>query len=345
MNVAHQVESIKLMRQRNSFRLAVILLLLVLCVLSFLFSVGMGSLKITIPEVIEAIVNKTETTNRQIIWNIRLPRTIVAGLVGICLSLSGGILQGVMKNPLASPSIIGVSSGAGIAATIILVLLPKHYYLIIPCAFLGSLAATLLIYALAWKGGIKPMRMVLAGVAVSSFLSAWINALMVFFPNRVHGVIDFMVGGLAARSWKHFSLLWPYALVGLVLVSILANKLNVLALGDEIATNLGVNVERMRLVLVALASLLAASAVSVVGMLGFVGLIVPHTVRLIIGSDYRYLLPASTIFGATLVMFCDTVARIAMDPIEVPVGIIMAMLGAPFFLYLLKGGLTRDVKS
>lgn len=314
----------------------ILLILFILMIISFLLSVAKGSLDISVTKVLKAIFIETDTINHQIIWNIRVPRTLVAGLVGICLSLSGAILQGIMRNPLASPNIIGVSSGAGLAAFVIFILFPEYYYLVPVGAFIGALAATLLIYMLAWKNGINPMRLVLAGVAVSTLLKAGINTLMTFFPDRVVGVIGFMVGGLSARTWIHFNTLWPYAIIGIVGSLILAKKLNVLMLGDEVATSLGLNVEATRLIFIVLASLLAASAVSVVGLLGFVGLIVPHISRLIIGSDFKYLLPASAILGATTLILCDTLARLLFDPVEIPVGIVMAALGAPFFLYLLR---------
>ena len=332
-------------RKKKEYRLTILLVLFVLCILSLVLSVSFGAFKISLTDVVRAIIHGEETTNRQIIWNVRLPRTLVAGFTGICLSLSGVMLQGVMNNPLASPGIIGVSSGAGLAAVIILVVMPDYYYLVTPFAFIGALGATVLIYFLAWKNGINPMRLILAGVAVSAFLGAGINALLVFYPDRVHGVVWFMVGGLAARTWKHFHILWPYTLGGLCTAFLLTQKLNILMLGDEVATGLGLKVERTRMVLIGLASLLAATAVSVVGLLGFVGLIVPHMTRLIIGSDHKYLIPATAMWGAALLMACDTFARVVMDPVEIPVGIVMAALGAPFFLYLLRGGIKRNVKS
>ena len=339
------MEAQKTIYDRMLYRIMVMAALLVLCVAGFLVSVRVGSLKISIGEVISAIFIENEGVNHQIIWNVRLPRTIVAALVGMCLALSGAILQGIMRNPLADPSIIGVSSGAGVAAITIMIVLSDLYYLITPFAFLGALAATVLIYFLAWKDGIKPMRMILAGVAVSSFLGAWISTLMIFYPEKVQGVIGFMVGGLIARTWKHVDILWPYAVVGFILVNLFAKRLNILMLGDEIAVSLGLRVERTRMIFIAISSLLAASAVSVAGLLGFVGLIVPHITRMLIGSDYRYLFPASALMGAALLMICDIIARMLMDPVEIPVGIIMAMLGAPFFLYLLRGGLQHGVKS
>lgn len=323
-------------KEMHSKKISIILLFAVICVISFLFSVGKGSLNLSPAAVFSALFIEKASVNHQIIWNVRLPRTLIAGLVGTCLSLSGAILQGVMRNPLASPSIIGISSGAGLMAFIILIVFPNYSYLVPAGAFLGALLTTLLIYLLAWKNGIQPMRMILAGVAVSTFLGAGINSLMTFFPERLIGVVDFLIGGLSTRTWLHFHMLWPYATVGILLTFLLPQRLNILMLGDEVASGIGLNVEQTRRIFIAIAALLAGSAVSVVGLLGFVGLIVPHIARLIIGSDYRYLFPATAILGAAVVMLCDTIARLILDPIEIPVGIIMALIGGPFFLYLLR---------
>ncbi len=314
----------------------ILLLLAGFCFFCFLISIGNGSLDISFGQVVQAIFEDKSSLNHKIIWNVRLPRTLVGGLVGICLAMAGAILQGVMRNPLAAPNIIGVSPGAGFTAFLVFILFPEYYYLVPLGAFAGAFGATLLIYLLAWKNGAHPMRLILAGVAVSALLGAGINSLMIFYPEKISGIIGFMVGGLSARTWPHFKVLLPYAGLGIVVTFLLPHKLNILTLGDEIATGLGINVERTRLMFIMLASLLAASAVSVVGLLGFVGLIVPHTARLLIGSDYRFLFPATAILGAAVVMVCDTIARILFDPVEVPVGIIMALLGAPFFLYLLR---------
>jgi iron complex transport system permease protein len=331
--------------RKHSFKITIILLLFIAMIAAFFISVSIGAYKISITDVIRAIFIERDGLNRNIIWKIRVPRTLVAGTVGICLSLSGGILQGVMRNPLASPNIIGVSSGAGLAATITLVLLPNYAYMLTPMAFIGAFVTTIFIYTLSWKDGINPLRMILSGIAISSFISAIINTILIFYPNRVHNTLGFTIGSLAAKTWIHFRLIWPYALLGLILAIIMSKKINILMLGDEIASSLGLKVERTRMLLIIISSLLAASAVSVVGMLGFVGLIVPHITRLIIGSDHRYLFPASAFFGASLIMICDTIARTIIEPAELPVGIIMAVLGAPFFLYLLRGGMMNRVKG
>jgi len=305
--------------------------------LAFIAALRVGSLRLSLGELLEALAGGGPASRRQIIVNVRLPRNVAGALVGMCLSLSGAILQGVMRNPLAAPNLIGVSAGAGLAAMIVLIALPGLTPFLIPGAFLGALAATSLIYALAWRRGVAPTRMILAGVAVSSLLGAFTNALMVFYPDRVSGVVDFLVGGLSGRSWRQVRMLWPYAAGGGIAAFFLAGPLNVLALGDDVAAGLGLRVEATRAALIVVSSLLAAAAVSVAGLLGFVGLIAPHIARLLVGSDNRYLLPASALFGAGLVVSCDAVGRMVMDPVELPVGIVMSALGAPMFLYLLRG--------
>lgn len=307
-----------------------------LAVSGALISIMLGSVKISLPEILTALAGEGAGTHGQILMNIRLPRTLVAALVGIDLALSGAILQAIMKNPLADPHIIGISSGAGLMGIIVMLLFPEHSALITPAAFLGAMGAAMLIYILAWKNGIQPIRIILAGVAVSAFLGAGISALMILYSDRVHSALMWMVGGLSARSWPHVAMLWPYTLVGGILALLSARQLNILQLGDEMAKSLGLRVELTRLLLTAVAALLAASAVSVVGLLGFVGLVVPHMARLIVGSDHRVLLPASAILGAAVLMYSDTVARVAFAPVELPVGILMAALGAPFFLFLLR---------
>lgn len=321
---------------RTKWRITILVIFLFLALLGSFLSLTKGSSIINIKEITDILLNPGNDPRSQIIWNIRMPRTIVGALVGINLSLSGAILQAIMRNPLADPHIIGISSGAGLAGVVIMILFPAMEYLITPVAFIGAMLAAVCIYILAWKNGIKPVRIILAGVAVSAFLGAGISGLMIFYSDRVHGALMWMVGGLAARSWPHVNIILPYAVIGLILALASAAYLNILQLGDEMARGLGVNVEVTRIILTAIAALLAASAVSVVGLLGFVGLVVPHAARLLIGSDYRFLLPASALLGIAIVTLSDTFARVIFAPIELPVGIIMAFLGAPFFLFLLR---------
>lgn len=321
-------------RQRKRFVLLGILAVLV--VVAFFLSMLKGSVAFSPQEVFNALSGQGQGYRSEILWNIRLPRTLVALIVGVELSLSGAILQAIMKNPLADPHIIGISSGAGLAGIFLMLAKPELSAWVTPVAFLGAMSAAAAIYLLAWKHGIRPVRIILAGVAVSAFLGAGISALLIFYSDRVHGALLWMVGGLSAKSWPEVYRLWPYALVGGLLSFLGARSLNLLQLGDSMARGLGLSVERTRLWLTALAALLAASAVSVVGLLGFVGLIVPHAARLLIGSDYRFLLPAAALLGAASLTLSDTFARTAFAPIELPVGVLMAALGAPFFLFLLR---------
>ena len=241
-----------------------------------------------------------------------------------------------MSNPLADPSIIGISSGAGLFGIFILVVLPQYQSLVPFFAFVGAMIAAIIIYSLAWKGGIHPTRIILAGVAVSALFNAGISGTLVFFSDRVHGALTFMNGSLSARSWGEVQMILPYTIVGLLLALLFSRQMNILILGDDVARGLGLNVELTRMGFTALAALLAASAVSAVGLLGFVGLIVPHSIRLLMGNDYKVLFPGSALLGAALVMLSDTFARTIFSPVEIPVGIVMAVLGVPFFLYLLR---------
>ena len=317
-------------------RILLLVLFAALAVFAMLLSTAKGSVDIPLGEVIGILGGAQGGANAQILWNIRLPRTIVAALVGINLSLSGAILQAILRNPLADPHIIGISSGAGLAGIFIMLLVPGAAWLVTPAAFGGAMGAAVLIYILAWKDGIRPTRIILAGVAVSAFLGAGISAMMILYSDRVHSALMWMVGGLSARSWPHVEMLLPYTVCAGLLALFSAQRLNILQLGDDMARGVGLAVERTRIFLTAVAALLAASAVSVVGLLGFVGLIVPHAARLLIGSDYRFLLPAASLLGIAVLTLSDTAARLMFAPLELPVGIIMAVLGAPFFLYLLR---------
>ncbi|WP_277300723.1 FecCD family ABC transporter permease [Veillonella montpellierensis] len=315
----------------------ILIALACMAILALIISMIYGAVEISLSTIIHTIMTDTiRTTEEMVIWNIRLPRNIVAALVGASLAVSGAILQAVMKNPLADPQIVGVSSGAGLAGIIVLILFPSYEYIVPMVAFLGALSASILVYALAWKNGIRPTRIILAGVAVSAFLGSGISALLVFYGDRVQGALLWMVGGLSARSWPQVYVLAPYTVVGLVLACMGAKRLTILSLGDETAKGLGLPVEQTRFIMTAVASLLAAGAVSIAGLIGFVGLIVPHIMRMIIGTDYRFLIPSSACMGAIVLVISDTIGRTIVSPVEIPVGIIMAFFGAPFFLYLLR---------
>lgn len=332
MNEMETDETIK----SKSLKIIIILFFTGFTIFAMVASLTLGSVDISFSTIVHTLLGNVQTTDEMVIWNIRFPRNIVGALVGANLAVSGAILQAVMKNPLADPGIVGVSSGAGLAGVIMLIFMPEASILLTPVAFVGAMLSAAAVYALAWKNGIRPTRIILAGVAVSAFLGSGISALLVFYSDKVQGALLWMVGGLSARSWPQVETLFPYTILGLVLALAGCKALTILSLGDETARGLGVPVERVRFSMTAVAALLAAGAASVAGLIGFVGLVVPHIVRLIIGTDYKYVIPGSAILGAGVLVFCDTLGRVAFSPIEIPAGIIMAFLGAPFFLYLLR---------
>lgn len=307
-----------------------------LLLLSLLYGIGSGSVFISPADIWLTLFGSGDTAHESIIWNLRLPRVLIGLLVGACLAASGALLQGVMRNPLADPGIVGVSAGGGVAAVIALVLFPQFAYLLPGFAFGGALVSSLIIYLLAWDGSSSPVKIVLAGIAVNALLGGVMNGIMVLNSDRIQSVLPWLSGSLSGRSWPHLQFMLPYAAVGLLLVPFAAKTTNLLMLGDQSASSLGQHVERQRFLIVALASLLAGAAVSVAGLVGFVGLIVPHAVRLLIGEDYRYLLPYSIVGGAAIMVVADTAARSWFDPLELPAGILLACIGAPFFLMLLK---------
>ncbi|WP_020618810.1 FecCD family ABC transporter permease [Paenibacillus daejeonensis] len=305
-----------------------------LLVLSMLYGLMYGSVSVPLQEIWPALTGHSNYST--IVFDLRLPRILIGLLVGASLAAAGAILQGVMRNPLADPGIIGVSAGGGLAAVITMVVLPQFSYLLPAAAFLGAFGASLVVYAFAWDKGSAPVRIVLAGVAVNAMLGAVMNGIMVLYSDRVQAVLPWLSGGLNGRSWHHLSFMAPYAIVGLLLALLAIKPANLLLLGDDSAQLLGQKVERQRLLLILLSSLLAGAAVSVAGLVGFVGLVVPHAIRLLLGDDYRYLMPLSMIGGAALVVLADTTARTWFDPVELPVGILLAVIGGPFFLILLR---------
>lgn len=323
---------------KNMKKILAIVILFGLFIATVLFSIGTGSVNMPINEVLRHLFSSEESINRSIIVNIRLPRVLTGILVGASLAVSGAILQAVMQNPLADPGIIGVSSGASLAAIFIMLILPGYSDLVPIAAFLGGILATFIIYILAWDKGIKPMRIILAGVAVNAILGGATSLLSVLNSDKIQGIILWVNGSLSGRNWLDLKSVYIYIIFGLALSFFCIRPANILLLGDEKATNLGLNTNRTRILLSILAAFLAGISTSIVGIIGFIGLVIPHISRFIIGSDYKYLLPFSMVGGATLLVIADTFARTIAKPIELPVGTLMAVVGGPFFLYLLRKG-------
>ena len=316
--------------------ITVIVVLFALSIAAIVVCVGIGTIEFTPREVIRAIFTDDGSPSRLIVWNLRLPRILTGGLVGICLALSGCVLQGVMRNNLASPSTIGVTGGASFVGYLTLVAFPAYSYLLPVGSIAGAFVTTMLIYALAYQKGVSPVRMILSGMAVSALFGAFNDIIKTLFAESLGNASGFLVGGLNGCGWGSFRMILPYALAGMVVCLFLPSKMNILMLGDETANSLGLRTELFRFILIAVSSLLSGAAIAAGGMLSFVGLIVPHIARILVGSDYRYLFPASTLLGFSLIVICDTIGRVIMPPGEVPVSIIISFIGAPFFLVLLR---------
>jgi len=324
------------MEKRSLRRKYICIVTPILLISVMFYGLTYGPVSISLSEIWHVFFQNGESVHQTIIIDVRLPRIVIGALVGGCLAASGALLQGIMKNPLADPGIIGVSSGAGLAAIITMVLLPQYGYLLPIAAFLGALITSLVIYLLAWDKSTSPVKIILAGVAINALLGAVMNGIMVVYSDRVQSVLPWLAGGLTGKGWYHLNFMAPYAIISLMLSFFAIRPANLLLLGDDTAKLLGQKVEVQRFLLIILASLLAGVAVSVAGLIGFVGLVVPHIIRILVGDDYTFVLPISIVGGAALVVFADTIARSWFDPIELPVGILLACLGAPFFLILLR---------
>lgn len=322
---------------RNPFLITLLILLVMLIV-----SLAVGSVFIPPGELWQVIRGTSSSdTFRTILWNIRLPRTVLIALVGSALAGSGATYQGLFRNPLADPYLIGVASGAGLGA--ILAMSIRWPYstlglLAVPlAAFLASLLTVYLVYTFAQIGRTVPTtNLILAGVAVSSFAVSLTSFLMLRSTGEVRRAIGWLLGGVSLVGWDVTLALLPYLAVGMTLLVLTGYSLNLLQFGDDQATQMGLNVRRAKFIIIVAASLVTAAAVSFAGIIGFVGLIVPHIVRFWWGVDYRRLIPLSMIGGASVLLVADVLARIVLAPEELPVGIVTALAGAPFFLWVLR---------
>ncbi len=332
-------------RQWRSRRYAIVGLLVLLVAVAVL-ALGVGSADVPLRNVWKALLSRLpfvdavpSSATDMIIMNIRLPRILLAGVVGAALAVAGATYQGLFRNPLADPYFIGVSQGAWLGA-IVGFLLPWSFIGtgIVPLlAFCGAVMAVSIVYFLTRVGRTLPMTtMILGGVAVGAFLASISSYLMIVSGNKLHGMFSWLMGQFSLSNWEQVWIATPYIAAGTVLIWLFGRSLNVLQLGEEQAKQLGLDVERTKLILLGAATLMTAAAVSFAGTIGFVGIIVPHAVRLIWGPDHRYLVPLSALSGAVFLVLADTLARTMLAPTEVPVGVITAFIGAPFFLYLLR---------
>lgn len=316
-----------------------VLLTFALVAAAALLAIGFGSVSISVVEIFQAIFSAaSQDVSNTILWDIRLPRVLLALIIGANIAISGALLQAVMGNPLADPGLTGVTSGAAMFVMLIMLAFPQYTQLIPVAAFIGGLMAAGIVYALAWKrNGITPVGIILSGVAVNALCGGVIGFLSILFSDRLPSAIQWLNGSLSAKGMNSLTMLLPYSIVGWIAAIFCIRKANMIRLGDQVASNLGENVTRIRVGLSLLAVFLTAVSVSVVGMIGFVGLIVPHMARMLVGSDYKYMLPMSMGLGALILLIADTGGRTVFAPLDIPAGIFMAVIGAPYFLYLMRG--------
>ncbi|MFJ7889499.1 FecCD family ABC transporter permease [Lysinibacillus xylanilyticus] len=316
--------------------------LALLIVITFVISMNTGVIKLTPMEVIRTLFGQGDTQQQLILFEFRLPRIVLAVLVGISLAISGAILQGISKNALADPGILGINAGAGLAVMLYISFFPSTkaapVYLLPVLAFVGSGITAILIYTLSYRRheGISPMRLILTGIAVAAGISsAMIVLTLRLTPENYQFVATWLAGSIWGSSWRFVLSLLPWLLILLPFVYSKSRVLNVLNLGEITAVGLGASIERERRWLLAASVGLAGASVSVSGGIGFVGLIAPHLARQLVGAKHQFLLPTAALLGGLLVLMADTIGRSILEPSEIPAGIVVAVLGAPYFLYLL----------
>lgn len=306
-------------------------------------SICVGAVKISLQELWNIISdNSTNKSSIQIFHFVRLPRTLAAVLSGAALSCSGTILQTVLGNPMCSPNIIGVNSGAGLSMIIVAAFFPSSIGFAPISAFLGSMLSVTIVYLIARKTDASKLAIVLSGIAVSSIFSAFTDTIITVVPDAKVSRVDFLIGSFSGVTMDNVSFAVPYIIVALFVAFILHIDINLISLGDSTASSLGLRVNLIRIIFLIIAALLAGSAISLGGLIGFVGLIVPHISKNIIGYDHKLLLPLSAILGGGFCLFCDILARTLFAPFEAPVGIIMSLIGSPFFIWLV---LTRKRRN
>ncbi|HBT17937.1 MAG TPA: iron ABC transporter [Firmicutes bacterium] len=344
-------ENSKKRNKSRSFILLMIWLVMILCFIGFV-ALTLGPAQLTPGEVAEMIASKipiisryfpagTDPLREKILFDLRLPRIILAALVGSALSVTGVIFQGLFRNPMADPYVLGTSSGAALGATVAVLsgsnlrifgLGARPLF-----AFLGALLATTLIYNMARMGRRPSLTiLLLAGIAVSAFFSAFTSLLLFFRQEEMGKIIFWMMGGFSYCRWSEVRMVLPYLFIGILYACSSSRGLNLLLLGEEKAHQLGLEVEKFQKKLVFTASVLVAAAVSVSGSIGFIGLVAPHIVRTLIGPDHRHLIPVSALVGGIFLLVADTLARTLISPVELPVGVLTSFVGGPFFLYLLR---------
>lgn len=301
----------------------------------FLISVNTGSLKVSPAELFRGLFIEYDS-NVATIYDLRFPRILIAMLGGAAMAVSGVLLQAVMKNPLADPGIIGISSGASLVAVLVTAFFPKLYFFTPLFSFLGGMLAFLLVYSLSYKGGLSPLRIILVGVAVNAMFTGIMSAFNSGTGSSYSGVASIVNANITMKTWSDFETLFIYTVIGLILSLFVTGQCNLLQLEDKTARSLGVNVTKSRMLISVIAVLLAAISTAVIGPISFLGLIVPHIARLLVGSNHRLLIPYSAVLGAFTFLLADTIGRTIAYPYEISAAVIMSVIGGPFFIILLR---------
>ncbi len=307
----------------------------------FMLSIVLGAADTSLRDAWSAITFGSASETVTMIREIRLPREVAAVVVGSALAVSGAIMQGMTRNPLADPGLLGITAGGNFALAVTLAFLPSaNYFTVMLACFAGTALGTLLVFGIGMvaRNGLTPVKLVLAGSAISAMLYALAEGISLYF--RISKNVSMWTsGGLIGTTWSQLQLVVPFILLGLLISLILSRQLTILSLNEEVAASLGQNTKSIKIVLLLLIIILAGASVALVGSMAFIGLMIPHIVRFIVGTDYRFVLPMSAICGATFMLLADTVGRTIYAPYETPVAAIVAMLGLPFFLLIVhKGG-------
>lgn len=312
-----------------------LLVVAILLPLMVLYAATTGSIDITTTELIKGLFSGT-SEEVMIIKDLRFPRIIIAMFAGAALAVSGVLLQAVMRNPLAEPGIIGVSSGAGFVTLLTLTFFPTLFFFTPLISFIGGAFAFFIVYTLSWKSGLNPLRMILIGVAINAVFTGFSQLLLAQNANSMMTSISVTTSTLTMKTWDDVQVIVIYGSIGLIAALFLFAWANHLSLKDETLTNLGFRVNRARFVISIVAVLLASVATAIAGMFTFVGLLIPHIGRSLVGTDHKWLIPFSTLAGALLILTADTLGRTMLEPVEIPASIIMAIIGGPFLIILLR---------
>lgn len=323
-------------------KISMILGIAFILTVAVLVSLKIGSIEISFVELIDGLFLGKESENFLIIKDLRLPRILAAVVIGGNLAVSGILLQATMKNPLADPGIIGISSGASLASILVMVLFPAliEYKLIM--AFFGGIIAAILVYLIGEDRGFSPLRIILAGVCVNSILNALSSIMTVFNSTGVSSIQSWLMGSLVNVTWMDFKILVVYTFIGIVLILMVVKSCDLMGLGDKTAQSLGLDVNKIRIWITTVAVFLTSISTGVGGVISFVGLVVPHICRFLIGSKHKYLIPFSYFMGGFLLLMADTIARNLFRPYEIPVGLVMCLIGGPFFIYILRRSKKND---